>query len=284
MKFTPLPATPPTFTTTFPVVAPVGTDVAMLVEVQLVVVAGVPLNVTVPEDPKLVPVIVTAVPTGPEVVDRLVIFGDTAKVIPLLATPPTVTTTFPVVAPAGTDVAMLVEVQLVVVAGVPLNVTVPEDPKLVPVIVTAVPTGPDVGFRLVIEGGGADVVTVKFTPLLAIPPTVTTTFPVVAPVGTDVAMLVEVQLVVAAGVPLNVTVPEDPKLVPVIVTAVPTGPEVVDRLVIFGDTVEVPPLNAIAACSQEVAVHVVFHIFVAATLVLFSLSANFTSVFPIRCP
>ena len=127
MKFTPLLATPPTFTTTFPVVAPVGTDVAMLVEVQLVVVAGVPLNVTVPEDPKLLPVIVTAVPTGPEVVDRLVIFGDTVKVIPLLATPPTVTTTFPVVAPAGTDVAMLVEVQLVVVAGVPLNVTVPEE-------------------------------------------------------------------------------------------------------------------------------------------------------------
>ena len=127
-------------------------------------------------------------------------------------------------------------------------------------------------------------VTVKFTPLLATPPTVTTIFPVVAPAGTDVAMLVEVQLVVVAGVPLNVTVPEDPRLVPVIVTAVPTGPEVVDRLVIFGDTLEVPPLNAIAACSQEVAVHVVFHIFVAATLVLFSLSANFTSLFPIRCP
>jgi hypothetical protein len=127
-------------------------------------------------------------------------------------------------------------------------------------------------------------VTVKFTSLLATPPTFTTTFPVVAPAGTDVAMLVEVQLVVVAGVPLNVTVPEDPKLLPVIVTAVPTGPEVGDRLVICGDTVEVPPLNAIAACSQEVAVHVVFHIFVAATLVLFSLSANFTSVFPIRCP
>ena len=148
----------------------------------------------------------------------------TVKLMPLLATPPTVTTTFPVVAPVGTDVAMLDEVQVVVVAGVPLNVTVPEDPKLVPVIVTAVPAGPDVGLRLVIEGGGADVVTVKFTPLLATPPTVTTTFPVVAPAGTDVAMLVEVQLVVVAGVPLNVTVPEDPKLVPVIVTARPHRP------------------------------------------------------------
>jgi hypothetical protein len=158
----------------------------------------------------------------------------TVKLMPLLAAPPTVTTTFPVVAPVGTDVAMLDEVQLVVVAGVPLNVTVPEDPKLVPVMVTAVPAGPDVGFRLVMEGGGADAVTVKFTPLLATPPTVTTTFPVMAPVGTDVAMLDEVQLVVVASVPLNITVPEDPKLVPVIVTAVPTIPDVGFRLVMLG--------------------------------------------------
>src|SRR5215472_9384699 len=52
---------------------------------------------------------------------------------------------------------------------------------------------------------GPDVVTVKFTPLLVTPPTFTTTFPVVAPFGTDVAMLVAVQLVTAATVPLNVT-------------------------------------------------------------------------------
>jgi hypothetical protein len=62
------------------------------------------------------------------------------KATPLLATPFTVTTTFPVVAPAGTGVAMLVWLQVVVVAVVPLNVTVPLDPKFVPVIVTAVPT------------------------------------------------------------------------------------------------------------------------------------------------
>jgi hypothetical protein len=81
--------------------------------------------------------------------------------------------------------------------------------------------------------------TVKFTPLLATPPTVTTTFPVVAPAGTDVTMLVEVQVVVVAAVPLNVTVPEDPKFVPVIVTAVPTGPEVVDRFVMLGEVTPV---------------------------------------------
>ena len=245
MKATPLLATPPTVTTTFPVVAPAGTDVAMLVALQLVVVAVVPLNVTVPVDPKFVPVIVTAVPTAPEVGDRLVMLGAdvTVKLTPLLATPPTVTTTFPVVAPAGTDVAMLVALQLVVVAVVPLNFTVPVDPKFVPVIVTAVPTAPEVGDRLVMLG--ADV-TVKLTPLLATPPTVTTTFPVVAPAGTDVAMLVALQLVVVAVVPLNFTVPVDPKFVPVIVTAVPTAPEVGDRLVMLGAdvTVKLTPLLA----------------------------------------
>ena len=187
------------------------------------------------------PVIVTGVPAGPEVVDRLVIVGAvTVKFTPLLATPPTITTTLPVVAPVGTDVTMLAAPQLVTVAVVPLKVTVLvpcEDPKLVPVMVTAVPTGPEVVDRLVIVGAGAEPVTVKVTPLLATPPTVTTTFPVVAPAGTEVAMLVALQVVTVAAVPLNVTVLvpcEDPKFVPVIVTGVPAGPEVVDRLVIAG--------------------------------------------------
>jgi hypothetical protein len=47
-------------------------------------------------------------------------------------------------------------------------------------------------------GGG---VTVKSRPLLGIPPTVTITFPVVAPAGTDVSMLVSLQEVAVAGVP-----------------------------------------------------------------------------------
>ena len=70
-------------------------------------------------------------------------------------------------------------------------------------------------------------VTVKLTPLLATPPTVTTTFPVVAPVGTDVTRLEALQLVTVAAVPLKVTVLlpcVEPKFVPVIVTGVPTGP------------------------------------------------------------
>jgi hypothetical protein len=97
----------------------------------------------------------------------------------------------PVVAPLGTLTVMLVALQaLAVPADVPLKVTVLVPwlkPKFVPVMVTEVPTGPDVGDRLVMLGAGT--VTVKLTPLLACPPTVTTTLPVVAPLGTVTVML-----------------------------------------------------------------------------------------------
>jgi hypothetical protein len=67
----------------------------------------VPLNLTVLrtcDEPKLLPVIVTAVPTMPEFRDRLLITGDgkTVNGMVLLATPLTVTTTLPEVAPDGT--------------------------------------------------------------------------------------------------------------------------------------------------------------------------------------
>src|SRR5438309_10889925 len=106
-------------------------------------------------------------------------------------TPPAMTISLPVVAPAGTGATMLVALQLVGVAPIPLNVTVLVPwfaPKLAPVTVTDVPRTPDVGLSPVMFGGGT--VTVKFTPLLATPPTVTTTFPVVAPLGTGATMLV----------------------------------------------------------------------------------------------
>src|ERR1700682_1929167 len=76
----------------------------------------------------------------------------TVNVRPLLATPPTVTTTFPVVASAGTGTTRIVSNQLVGVAVVPLKVTVLVPwgaPKLVAAFVTAVPGGPIVGDRLV---------------------------------------------------------------------------------------------------------------------------------------
>ena len=50
------------------------------------------------------------------------------------------------------------------------------------------------------------VVTVNATPLLATPPTVTTTGPVLAPAGTEATMLVSLQLLGVAAVPLKMTV------------------------------------------------------------------------------
>ena len=251
MKFTPLlmsPAEPPPLgalvTTTFPVTAPLGTGTTMLVALQLAGVPAVPLKVIVLAPcvaPKFAPLTVTDVPTTPDVGFRLVMLGGggvTVKFIPLLATPPTVTTTLPVVAPAGTAATMLVVLQLAGVAATPLNFTVLVPctaPKFAPLMVTDVPTTPDVGFRLVMLGG--DGITAKFIPLLATLPTVTTTFPVVAPAGTGATMLVALQLVEVAVAPLKVSVLAlcfAPKFAPPIVTDVPAAPDVGFRLVMLG--------------------------------------------------
>ncbi len=156
----------------------------------------------------MVPVIVTEAPTKPKVGDKPEIagVGNTVKLFPLLATPETVTTILPVVAPEGTGAIMLVALQLEGDADVPLNLTVLVpcvEPKFVPVIVTEAPTDPEDEERLVILGVGK---TVKLLPLLATPETVTTTLPVVAPDGTGAVMLVALQLEGDADVPLNLTV------------------------------------------------------------------------------
>ena len=107
------------------------------------------------------------------------------------------------VAAAGTGTVMLVALHAVGVPVVPLNVTVLVPcvtPKLVPLSVTGVPAAPLVGFMLLRFG-----VTLKFTPLLATPPTVTTTLPAEAPAGTDAVMLVALQAVGTAAFPLKVT-------------------------------------------------------------------------------
>jgi hypothetical protein len=156
----------------------------------------------------LLPVIVTEAPTAPVVGERPLMLGagTTVKLFPLLFTPLAKTTTFPVVAPVGTVVAMLLADQLVTVAVVPLNFTVLLpwlEPKLLPAIVTEAPIAPVAGVRLVILGAAT---TVNAFPLLATPDTVTTTFPVVAPVGTVTVILLAPHVVTVAVVPLNFTV------------------------------------------------------------------------------
>ena len=191
----------------------------------------------------MVPVIVIAAPTPAEAGFKLVMLGvaRTVKLTPALATPPAVTTTLPLVAAIGTGTTILVALQDVGVAAVPLKVTLPAvEPKLVPVIVTEVPTGPEFGSRFVIEGVGR---TVNGTGLLVAVPTVTTTFPVVAPAGTGTVMLLALQPLGLPAVPLKVTVLVPwaaPKLVPTIVTTVPTGPELGFRLLIV-KLIAVPP-------------------------------------------
>lgn len=131
VKFTPALETPETVTTTFPLVAPVGTVAVMLVGLHDVAVAGVPLKVTVLVpcvEPKFVPVIVTEELTAPDVGERLVIvgIGTTVKVPAVVAKPSTVTTRLPVVAPLGTNAWISWSLHDDAVAAVPLNVTVLE--------------------------------------------------------------------------------------------------------------------------------------------------------------
>jgi hypothetical protein len=152
-----------------------------------------------------------------------------------------------VVAPLGTGTTMLLALQLVGVATIPLKRTrlVPcVDPKFAPLIVTVLPTGPDTRDRLVMLGATA-AVTVNVALLLATPPTVTMTLPVVAPLGTLTAILVALQLVGAATVPLNRTLLApcvEPKFAPLIVTVVPTAPADGDTPLMVGAAA--PPISA----------------------------------------
>ena len=150
----------------------------------------------------------------------------------------------PVVAPAGTVTPIVPALQLVTVAVVPLNFTLPVvpwvEPKFVPEIVTVAPTSPDVVDKLVIEGAAT---TVKGEPRLAFPPTVTTTLLVIAPAGTVATIEVVLQLVIVVAVVVpNFTVPVVPKFKPVIVTDAPTAADRGDKLLMLGKTVKADPL------------------------------------------
>jgi hypothetical protein len=195
---------------------------------------------------------VTVVPIWPVAGVKLVIEGEpaavTVKSVALVAVlVPTVTVTFPLIAPAGTVVVMLVAVLAVTVATVPLNFTILDVGvvlKFEPLIITVVPADPERGLKEVMVG--EPVVTVKSTGLVAVlAPTVTVILPVIAPAGTVVVMLVAVLVVTVAVVAPNFTellVAVVLKFVPVMVTAVPTGPEVGETLVTERTGICVPDL------------------------------------------
>src|SRR3989442_4435817 len=128
----------------------------------------------------------------------------TVKLLALLAVPPEVVTLIgPVVAPLGTVAAMEGDGFTVKAALIPLNSTALAPVKLVPLMVTLVPTPPLVGEKLVIVGAG---MTVKLPALLAVRPGVETlNGPVVAPVGSVAVMVVAEFTVKLSLVPLNRT-------------------------------------------------------------------------------
>ncbi|MGA7827829.1 MAG: hypothetical protein WCA04_09220, partial [Geobacteraceae bacterium] len=160
--------------------------------------------------------------------------------VPVL--PITSTVIDPDVAPAGTVVTIWVAVELVTTASVPLNFTMLSVGVVLnsdPVMVTVVPGSPNKGATAVMAAPG---VTVKLAGDVAVLlPTITVTDPVVAPAGTVVTIWVAVELVTTAAVPLNITMLLAGvvlKLVPVMVTVVPGGPEDGAREVIVGAGVE----------------------------------------------
>ena len=110
---------------------------------------------------KFVPMIVTVVPMGPLFgVNEMIVGNKTVVTVKLVeevtVVPATATAIGPVEAPAGTVTVMLVELLVITVAAIPLSVTVLLAGvvlKLVPEIITVVPTGPDVGEKEVMVGG-----------------------------------------------------------------------------------------------------------------------------------
>ena len=146
--------------------------------------------------------------------------------------------------PDGTVAWIAVSELTMNVALTPLNVTAVAPVKLVPLMVTLVPTGPLVGAKLVIVGGST---TVNALELGAVPPGVATlSGPDLAPAGTVAWIAVSEVTVKLALTPLNLTEEAPVKLVPLMVTLVPTGPLVGVKLVIAGPLTTVNELALVA--------------------------------------
>src|SRR5438874_1007336 len=129
----------------------------------------------------------------------------TVKLLVLVAVPTEVLTLIgPLLAPLGTVVVIWVSAVTLHLAAAPLEkVTVVVPLKLLPLMVTEVPTGPLVGLKELIVGGG---VTVKLLALVAVPAGVVTRIgPEVAPVGTGAVSWGSALTVKLAAGPLRPT-------------------------------------------------------------------------------
>lgn len=173
-----------------PVVAPLGTVAVICAPLFRVKVVATPLNLTDVVPVKLVPVIVTLDPVVPLAGVNPLILGIagtmTEKAPEEVTVPPAVVTEIdPDVAPLGTvaEICVALFTEKVGVAT-KLNPTLVAPKRFVPVIVTIVPEGPEVGEKPLMLGKGG-IVMEKALEEAALPQgVVTETVPVVAPLGT----------------------------------------------------------------------------------------------------
>src|SRR3990172_10980435 len=130
-----------------------------------------PLKATAVAVLKLDPLIVTSVPTGPEVgVNELTTGATTTVKLPALIPAPAgfVTETSPVVVPEATvAVIWTSESTTKLAAGVPLNATAVAAAELLPEIGTSLPPGPEVGVNEGTTGASTTVNVPELTPVPA---------------------------------------------------------------------------------------------------------------------
>jgi len=185
---------------------------------------------------RFVPVIVTDVPTWPELGLKLLIVGPGTVKLPVEVAVPlgVVTLILPVIAPFGTAAVIWVGLFTVKDAAVPLNATAVAPVRFVPLIVTDVPACPLVGVKLEMVGADAEV-TVNVVAELAVPPAVVTeNFPLLAAVGTVAVIRVALFTENDAAVPLSVTCVAPVRFAPLRITVVPTGPVAGEKLLMLG--------------------------------------------------
>jgi hypothetical protein len=252
VKLDALNAAPPGVRTEMvPVVAPAGTFAVICDAEATVNEALIPLKLTFDALRKFAPAMVTAVPTGPVVGAKLLIFGAgmTVKMLEVMNVPFVVVTLIgPVEAPAGKVAVMRVEVN-VPAELTPLNFTLVKPPKFAPSMITVAPTPPLVGVKLLTFGS---CVTLKLAVLVAVPVDVVTVIrPVVALAGTVAVICVTEITVNAALTPLNFTLVTPVKFAPLITIELPVAPLEGARLMMTG---VVRTVNALAFVDVPVGV------------------------------
>src|SRR3954447_8523932 len=194
-------------TATLPVVAVFGTVVVIVSSSTTLTGAEAPLNVTFVAPVKLWPWIVTVWPRASGDVSNESTRGTTLNFAVLVVTvfdPAALSSRKALVeAPTGIVTFSCVSLTGVIARSVVASLAAVTCARFVPLIVTVVPTGAEVGLNELTVGGST---TVKLAALVAVPPgVVTASLPVVAVGGIVAVICMSESCVNVALTPLNVT-------------------------------------------------------------------------------